>query len=440
MKQTRFYTTTIRTKAYYIILHIALILYICYAFISCSSDSSIEQPVSPTVEVESQSPTQTQKKDALYYVLASVDEARHASSMLSPKTQGIHSFTDYSVPLERSINYLKRKKSTDIGINVANLKITYGELLATAEELQQILPLLDTNPTLLVERFDWYKPIPTILFTGYYEPIINASRKKTEKYKYPIYSTPADMRVLQLGQFHPSLQGKRIIYRIENDTPVPYYTRKEIDSDNMLKNRGLEIAYGDSLVDIFFMQIQGSGQVRYTDGSKAYLLYASQTGREYVSLGSVMQKKGHLQAGEINMFTIREFFRQNPDKIEELLNTNPSYVFFREAQDGLFGSIGQKLTPWQSIAVDSKVIPYGGIGVIDVALLDSIQDLPQYAKQTRSISGLVFAQDTGGAIRGNRIDLFCGPGDVATQVAGFLAGRNPFWLLMKKPVEERNIL
>lgn len=432
MKQTRFYTTILRTKTSYILLHIAIILYIVFAFTSCSSESEKEQePTAPRVETEVQTPTQTQK-EALHYILASVDEAQHASSMLAPKTQGINSFTDYAIPLERSINYLKRKKATDIGINVANLKITYGELLATAQELQRLLPLLDANPSLLVERFNWYKPIPTILFTGYYEPIINASRKKTEIYKYPIYSTPTDMRVLQLGQFHPSLQGRRIIYRIENNTPVPYYTRKEIDSDKVLDGRGLEIAYADSLVDIFFVQIQGSGQIHYTDGSKSYMLYASQTGREYVSLGSVMQKRGHLQAGEVNMFTIREFFRRNPDKIESLLNTNPSYVFFREAEDGLFGSIGQKLTAWQSVAVDSKVIPYGGIGVIDIALLESIQQVPEYAKETRSINGLVFAQDTGGAIRGNRIDLFCGPGDVATEVAGFLAGRNPFWLLVKK--------
>ena len=417
---------------YYTILHIVLILYFCYACISCSSDSEKETTVSPLVKVEEKTPTQTKRKDTLHYVLASATEVSHAISMLSPKTQGIHSFMEYAIPLERSINYLKRKKSTDIGINVSNLKITYGELLATAEELRSILPLLDSNPTLLVERFDWYKPIPTILFTGYYEPIIKASRKKTERYKYPIYRTPTDLHVLQLGQFHPSLEGRRIIYRIENDMPVPYYTRKEIDSDKVLKNRGLEIAYGDSLVDIFFVQIQGSGQIHYEDGSKAYMLYAAQTGREYVSLGSVMQKMGYLEPGEVNMFTIRDFFRRNPDKIEELLNMNPSYVFFREAKEGLFGSIGQKLTPWQSIAVDNKVIPYGGIGVVDIALLDSIQDIPEYAKKTRSINGLVFAQDTGGAIRGNRIDLFCGPGDIATQIAGFLAGRNPFWLLIKK--------
>lgn len=417
-------------------MYIAFFFYISSMLFSCSSAPEEKEPQKE--QVEESIPKESPKKEPLRYVRASIDEAKHASLMLSPKTQGIESFKEYAIPLEHNINYLKRKKATDLGINVQNLKVTYGELLETAEELKKILPLLDENPTLLVERFDWYKPIPTILFTGYYEPVLNASRKKTETYKYPIYSTPKDMRVLQLGQFHPSLAGRRIIYRMENNTPVPYYTRKEIDTDKALKNKGLEIAYTDSLVDIFFIQIQGSGQIRYTDGTKAYMLYASQTGREYVSLGSVMQKRGHLKAGNVNMFTIREFLQNNPEITEELLNTNPSYVFFREARDGLYGSIAQKLTPWQSIAVDSKFIPYGGFGIVDIALLNKIQQVPEYAKKTRSINGLVFAQDTGGAIRGNRIDLFCGPGEVATEVAGFLAGRNPFWLLMKKrPAQQK---
>lgn len=379
---------------------------------------------------------QTKKNTAVQYTKVSSIQASKASSMISPKSQEIRSFMDYAVPLERSIAYLKRKKTTDTVLTLPNRAVSIKTLLETAQLLQKLLPHLDENPNLLAEHFDWYTISPTILYTGYYEPFLNASRKQTKKYKYPIYATPRDLRVLQLGVFNPTLQGKRIMYRVENGYPVPYYSREDIDSKGVLKNKNLEIAWTDSAVDIFFLQIQGSGRLRYDTGEESYILYAAQSGRPYKSLGSVMVQRGLLKPGNVNMQTIREWLYANPKHVQALLNTNESYVFFKEAKEGPFGSIAQKLTPWQSIAVDPTVIPYGAIGVGNIALLDKIQYPPQGAVQSRTISGLLFAQDTGGAIKNNRIDLFCGPSDEAVSVSGFLAGRNPFWILLKKETSE----
>ncbi|MGL4722689.1 MAG: MltA domain-containing protein [Desulfovibrionaceae bacterium] len=421
----RYIITFIKQNIYHI--RMIFIITLLFLFTSCTNDVLKEDEKNEPVQEE-----EKKEKSVVTYTLASKEESLHASAMLSPKSQGIDSFMDYEVPLQRSINWLKNRKTSSLALDLDSLNVTWGEVLATAELLLQLLPQLDKNPELLVQYFNWYKPKPTMLFTGYYEPLLKASRKHSKKYKYPIYATPSDMKVLQLGNFHPSLAGKRIIYRMQNSIPVPYHARKDIDSFGALRGKGLELAWTDSLVDIFFVQIQGSGRLLFEDGSQSYLLYASQTGREYISLGKIMGEKGLLDKDNINMFTIREWLEKNPGSISDLLNTNPSYVFFREATDGPFGSIAQKLTPWQSIAVDKTTIPYGGVVVMDISLSQKMNIIPEGAVKSRSISGFGFAQDTGGAIRGSRVDLFCGPGDIAEDVAGLLAGSNPLWLLLKK--------
>lgn len=242
------------------------------------------------------------------------------------------------------------------------------------------------------------------LFTGYYEPVLYGSLRKTGDFKYPLYYAP------------PELKNQK-----------PYYSRAEIERGAIAK-RGLEIVWVDDPVMLFFMQIQGSGRVRLHGGQELRLGYSDQNGQAYVSLGKIMGDEGYLPKDGINFFTIRQWLYEHPSQAITLMQRNPSYVFFKIIDKPVVvGAIGAPLTPKRSIAIDNKYIPYG---------------LPVYMETElpgnygpSSFRRLMVAQDTGGAIRSPvRADIFFGAGDEAEYLAGYMKNQGIYSLLVPKEI------
>ncbi|WP_320170026.1 MltA domain-containing protein [Maridesulfovibrio sp.] len=316
--------------------------------------------------------------------------------------------------VEQNLKYLSRRNGNSVAARYGAMTITWEMLRRTNEEFLQILPHLDDSPELLEDKFVWYELVPRTLLTGYYEPYLEASLTPDPDYPYPLYSLPSDLKKMDLGKFHHRWKGQTLLYRIEDGEPVPYYDREKIDFDGALQGQGLEVAWVKDRVDIFMLQVQGSGRLVLPDGSVKHVLYAGKNGLKYVSLGKELIQRGLLPKEGMSMQKIRTFFKENPQLVEKLLVTNPSYVFFRLDDEGPFGSMGSPLTPMASIATDTKVIPHGSLGLLTVRL-------PVQGQDTKEASArIVMAQDRGGAIKGTRVDLFCGSGPDAEFLAGHL--------------------
>lgn len=353
------------------------------------------------------------------------EAALAAAGSLDVRAQGLASWRDMAPAIRQSIAYLEAKDAGGVALDVEGLRLTWGELLRSQRTLLAALPRIDGDPAVLAERFRWVRLEPPAAFTGYYEPVLEASRRPDKRHSQPLYRVPDDMKSLDLGQFNARYEGMRITYRIEGGRAVPYHDRAAIDGRGALRGKGYELAWTDP-VDAFFLQVQGSGRLRYADGGETHVLYAGQNGRPYVSIGRIMRERGHLPADGVNMDAIRAWLAANPGKAQEMMNTNPSYVFFRLAKDGPLGSMGRPLLPWVSLAVDRSVIPLGALTAFAVDLPGGEDGYPL------PLHGLGLAQDTGGAIKGNRIDLFCGSGERARAVAGHLDARGQVWLLLAR--------
>lgn len=263
------------------------------------------------------------------------------------------------------------------------------------------------------------------LITGYYEPLLKGSRAPSRRYRFPVYGVPDDLLSVDLGEVHPELKGLRLRGRVQGRKVVPYYSRAEIDN-GAAPLKGRELLWVDDAVDLFFLQIQGSGRVELDTGETVRLGYADQNGYPYKSIGKLLVERGELPLEKASMQGIKEWARRNPEKLTELLNRNASYVFFREMPAGLsgpLGSLGVPLTAGRSLAVDSRVIPQGAPVFLSTTWPNSPQPLNR----------LMLAQDTGGAIRGAvRADFFWGFGPEAETLAGGMKQPGRLWVLLPK--------
>jgi membrane-bound lytic murein transglycosylase A len=266
----------------------------------------------------------------------------------------------------------------------------------------------------------------TGLVTGYYEPLLRGSRKPSPTFSTALYAPPDDMLTIELGEVFPELKGKRVRGRLQGKKVVPYFDRAALATHAALK--GKELVWVDDAVDAFFLEVQGSGRVQLSDGTTIRLAYADQNGHPYRSVGRYLVDQGVMTLDEVTAPAIREWLRNNPTRLREVLNANPSVVFFREEQladpsVGPRGSLGVPLTAGRSIAVDRSFIPLGA--PIFLATTMPSGELP--------LQRLVLAQDTGGAIRGPvRADLFWGFGDQAGELAGRMKQDGQMWLLWPK--------
>lgn len=271
-----------------------------------------------------------------------------------------------------------------------------------------------------------------VLFTGYYEPIYEGSLAPDETFKYPLYRPPGDLLKVDLSLFGEKFKGESIVARIEGKKVLPYYSRDQIETERVLRGRGLEIAWLKDPLDVAFLHIQGSGRLRLRDGKEILVHYQTSNGRPYRSIGRYMIEKGFLAREEMSMQAIRRYLTENPAVLEEVLNFNPSYVFFRQVENGPSGSFDVLLTPGRSVALDPRVFPKGALGFIS-SRKPVVSDQEKIIGWT-DFSRFVLNQDSGGAIKGaGRADIFWGSGAYAELVAGHLQHEGDLYILIKKP-------
>lgn len=264
------------------------------------------------------------------------------------------------------------------------------------------------------------------LITGYYEPRLSGSRSKTARFKYPLYAAPDDLLTIDLSEVYPQLKDLRLRGRIEGKRIVPYYSRAGIDEG---KTQARVLFWVENPVDLFFLQIQGSGRIELKDGSLIKVGYADQNGHPYVSIGKKLIEMGELSADQASMQGIKNWAEKNPARLTQLLEQNPSYVFFRELPENLsapLGALGIPLTEQYSIAIDPRTIPLGAPVFLSTT----------YPNTTDPLNRLMLAQDTGGAIRGAvRADFFWGFGDQAGAQAGRMKQRGQMWVFFPRGAE-----
>ena len=248
------------------------------------------------------------------------------------------------------------------------------------------------------------------LITGYYEPLLQGSYYKTNRYKYPIYAVPKNLLTIELSQAYPSLSNYRLRGKLKGHKIVPYETREEIDAIDYRTTQNLNpICFVDDKIDLFFLQIQGSGKVQLPNGKFINVGYGGQNGHQYYAIGRKLIEMGAIEKENISLQSIRKWLIQNPDKTDEILNLNKSYVFFAKSEKTATGSLGTQLTANRNLAVDRNNIPLG---------------FPVFIKTSNPITQepinqLMVAADTGGAIKGKiRADLFFGNGEKARELAG----------------------
>jgi len=270
-----------------------------------------------------------------------------------------------------------------------------------------------------------------VLFTGYFEPLYDASLTQDKVFKCPLYKKPEDLITADLSLFNKDLKGRKITGRIEGKRFLPYYSRKEIE-EGALKGKELELAWLKSPVDAAFLHIQGSGRLRLKGGETLNVGYRTANGRPYRSIGRYMLDQGVLTREEMSMQAIRRYLAEHPEKVQEILNHNPSYIFFRLLDTGPVGNIDVPLTPGRSLALDSKCFPKGALGFISCMkpTLNSEGEIAGW----KAFSRFVVNQDTGGAIKGpGRADIFWGNGPYAETLAGHLKHNGELYLLIQKP-------
>lgn len=299
---------------------------------------------------------------------------------------------------------------------------------------------IDENDTFAIRSFFETHFIPyrianengseTGLATGYFEPLLKGSRVRKGKFRTALYRQPDDLLVIDLASAYPQLKGLRLRGKLDGNRVVPYETRAEIEKSGKLA--GHEIVWVDDVLDAFFLEIQGSGRVYIPEsGETIRLAYANQNGRPYRSIGRYLLDRGELKPGQASSQQIRQWIRRNPERLREVLDSNPSYVFFREERiddpsEGPKGALGVPLTPERSIAIDPRHIPLGAPVFVDTTRPYSSVPLQK----------LMLAQDTGGAIRGAvRADYFWGFGPQAGEMAGKMKQKLKVWLLLPKQPE-----
>ncbi len=345
------------------------------------------------------------------------------------------------ISLERSLGYMSQGKpgESDPGPgrdkfspeNIFRTLLLFRDLLGSASDEAEVDRKIRGN--FHFWELDQENPSNRILLTGYYEPILEGNLEAGAEYRYPLYGRPPELLELAPDKGAAGNPTLKRVVRIENGGEVPYFSRRDIDTERVLQGKGLELIWLKDPWERFVLHIQGSGQVRLPDGNTIRVGYTASNGRPYRSIGRYLIDQGLLDEKNISMERIREYIQRNPARAEEIFNYNERYIFFRLLPDceGPQGALGVPLTPKRSIATDLTIFPPGAL-----AYLESRQ--PEMDESGRIVGWkplrrFVLNQDTGGAIKGpGRLDLFFGSGERAGAAAGEMKEQGKIFFLLAK--------
>lgn len=339
--------------------------------------------------------------------------------------------------IAESVRWL-RAQPADARFVYGPRQVGAGELVAALERLRARITDGMSPGELSARVLEEFEPLESaggddgqVLFTGYYEPTLEASLTRTAEYSVPIHRLPEDLLEIPLESFAERFKAERVFGRLEGRKVVPYWTRGEIRTGR-LDGRKLELAWAKDPVALFFMEVQGSGRLRLPDGTERRIGYAASNGRPYRSIGSLLIQEGVIPKEQMSMQALRAWLAANPAQCGRVLDFNESYVFFRYLDGPAEGSLGRPVTPGRSIATDARLFPKGGLAFIQT---EHPVRLPDGTVQWRPLSRFMLNQDTGGAIRGaGRVDVFWGPGPEAELAAGMMKQKGRLLFLVPRAV------
>ncbi|MGL5741732.1 MAG: murein transglycosylase A [Legionella sp.] len=332
--------------------------------------------------------------------------------------------------------FIKQKPEQIVGTEHINLQVKDWQPAC------QAALKIDPSAEKEIKQFfeTWFVPIEFTdtgekpgLFTGYYVPAVKGSYTKSEEFQVPLYETPDDLITVDLGLFSNDLKNKRIIGRVSDNQLVPYYTRKQINH-GAINLKAKVLVWINSPIDRLFLEIQGSGVIELEDGESLYIGYDAQNGAPYTAIAGVLIKKGVMTKHNASMQAIKRYLEAHPEHMDEVIDQNKSFVFFRKMSLGVaLGSQGVSLTPGYSLAIDKQWIPMGSPLWLNTTRPDSTNP-----DKNKPMQRLMIAQDTGGAIRGRvRGDVFWGGGEKATLIAGHMKNQGHYWILLPKQALSR---
>lgn len=371
---------------------------------------------------------------------ADVDDPRQALRLVSreelPVLLDDGDRESLRLAIERNRTYLGRVPPERTYVYGAR-EVSAAELRGALERLAAFLAR-DPSPEALAAQvaydFDVYASVAvprdgTVLFTGYYVPVIEGSRRRTREFDVPIYGAPKDIFRIDLSDFGERFRGVKIAGLLRGNRLLPYPDRREIRETGHLKGR--EIAWARDKVDLFFVEVQGSGVLRFRDGHEIRIGWAGGNGREYRSIGKYLIDRRGLEPGKVSMQSIRAYLAAHPEEVDEVLDYNQSVVFFRRLRGAPVGSLGVPVTARRSIATDSRLFPRAALCFVDTEVPAMAEDGSTVAEGR--LRRFVLNQDTGGAIRGtDRADFFWGRGDEAALRAGLMKQPGKLYFLAPK--------
>lgn len=341
---------------------------------------------------------------------------------------------------ESSLAYLRRAKP-DKRFTFGPYQMTAAQMAAMLEDLKDLLYRLPdplSRNQALQRDYILLESVGRdgqgeVLMTGYYEPVLQARRQPQGSFQYPVYALPDDLVWVDLRGFGEQYPAKKLVGQVKGHQVQPYPDREAIDYKKVIEGKAEVLGYVADPVEVFFLHIQGSGQLEYGDGSRRRVGYVASNGQPYRSIGKMLLNKKLMEPGSMSMQGIKAFLEANPQYLRQVLSHNPSYVFFRplSVTGGPLGCFEQPLTAGRSVATDRRLFP-------GLALAYITGQMPAPGRGVAPLARFVFNQDTGGAIRGpGRLDLFFGSGPQAGELAGRMKHPGKLYFFFPRHLMER---
>ena len=385
------------------------------------------------------SPPEAMKPSEIFEAEDSKAVFRKAADAFVPRFADDLGFADLKTAVERSLVWYRRM-AADAVVSFGSDTYTAGHM---ADGLEQFLRLLKTGPTperlneAIRRHFHVYgffedNQPREVLFTGYYEPLLQGSLEPDAVYRYPVYGRPHDLLSIRLSDFSTDLPKETLVGRRVGQTVVPYFPRAHIDgSADALAGRADPIAWVDDPVDLFFLHVQGSGRLQLDNGETRQVHFHISNGRPYRSIGKYLIGAGKIPREEVTMPSIRAYLKAHPEEMRQILDYNPRYIFFTTREHGPKGCFAVELTPGRSLALDRKLFPPAAL--VFVRTQKPVTNNDGTIREWVDFSRFMLNQDTGSAITGpGRADIFWGHGTYAETAAGHMKHPGQLFFLVAR--------